>query len=180
MALKPLTSSQKEKINRLAPSLKKAAADGDINLAKLIISDLKDLLNNTGRSTKLMEYKCHLFEAYMEAGDIDFAITGFIGIRSKIAKNTRTYLEATSLLAICYIRKIDIDKAEPLIKEVLQNDKVIKSEERRRIFRKNIIERFDEEGTLFAIKDLGYDNLNAEDIQNEAGSVLQNLNEDEI
>jgi hypothetical protein len=180
MAILPLSRIQKEKLDRLQPVLKKAAQKGDIQVAKEIVFDLKDILTNSGRQTKLLELKCYLFEAYMESGDLDFAITGFIGIRQKLNKNTRTNLEATSLLAICYLRKSDIDSAEPLIKEVLQNDKVIKSEFRRVEFRKKIIERFDEEGTLFAIKDSGYDDLDPEEIQREAGFVLQRLNEDEI
>lgn len=180
MAILPLSLSQKNKLKRLQPTLKQAALNGNIQLAKEIIHDIKDLLNDTGRQTKLLELKCFLFEAHMEAGDYEIAISGFLGIKNKTNKNTRTNLEATSLLAICYLRKSDIEKAEPLIKEVLKNDKVIKSEKRRIEFRKNIIERFDEEGTLFAIRGIGDDNLIPEEIQNEAGDVLQKLNEDEI
>jgi hypothetical protein len=180
MALIPLSSIQKEKLNRLIPALKRAALNGNINSAKAIINDLKDLLKATGRETKLMELKCYLFEAYMEADEIDFAISGFSGIKQKTNKNTRIHLEATSLLAICYLRTNNIDKAEPLIKEVIRNDKVIKSEARRTEFRKNIIQRFDEEGTLFAIKGLGHETMDAKEIQNEAGNVLKHFIEDEI
>jgi len=180
MAIQSLSLAQKEKIKRLEPALKRAALNGNINSAKSIINDLKDLLISTGRGTKLMELKCYLFEAYMESGDIDFAVAGFIGIRTKTNKNTRTYLEATALLAICYLRKSDIDQAEPLIKEVIKNDKVIKSEGRRILFRKYIIERFDEEGTLFAIKGQGYDDLDPKEIQDEAGAIIQRFNEEEI
>jgi len=180
MALKLLSRAQKDKIGRLQPKLKEAALTGDINKAKAIINDLKDLLTSTGRETKLMELKSYLFEAYMESGDVDFAIQGFIGIKSKTNKNTRTNLEATALLAICYLRKSEIDKAEPLIQEVIRNDKVIKSANRRSLFRRYIIERFDEEGTLFALKGQGYDDFDPKEIQDEAGAIIQRLDEAEI
>jgi hypothetical protein len=48
-----------------------------------------------------MQSKVWLFEAAMEAGNLDIAEAGFVGVRAKCSKGTRLHLEATALLAIC-------------------------------------------------------------------------------
>jgi hypothetical protein len=61
-------------------------------------------------------------------------------------------LEATALIAICYLRKSDFPKAQPYITEVLQNKKVIKTDSTRNKFHKEIIHRFDEEAVMMTLK----------------------------
>lgn len=129
-----------------------------------------------------MQAKTRLYEASMQKGQVDTAVLGLISIRSVISKNTRTFLEATALLAICYLRLKDLQKAEPLIKEVLINDKVISSEQKRVMFRKNIIERFDEEGLLFALRgEQPHERFNYVEIENEAIELIKtNKYDDEL
>ena len=86
-----------------------------------------------------MQAKAWLFEAAMEADDLETARLGFIGIRKKTQEGTRTYLEATALLAICYLRKNRLDLAEPLIAETLKRERNIGSEARRRRFIRNVV-----------------------------------------
>ena len=175
-----LTDEQKEKLNRLEPALKDAAKKGDYNFAKSITHDIQNILRPTGHETRLMQAKNWLFEAALEAGEIDTAITGFIGVRKKVYNNTRVYLEATALLAVCLLRKGEVDKAEPLVANVLRNETIIKSERRRREFRINVIQRFEEEATVASFRGKYAEILNAEELQNEAGKLVQCQTEDEM
>lgn len=180
MALPNLTDAQKEKLKRLEPKLQKAAFEGDLPTAKIITLDLQNILRPTGHETRLMQIKNWLYEAGIEAGNYDFAIEGLKAVKLKTSKNTRIHLEATALLAIAFLRKNELNNAEPHIREVLQNDKVIKSETNRAIFRKSIIERFNEEVTLFSMKGIGNESLNPEQIQNDAKYLSEANSENEI
>src|SRR5690606_15415513 len=73
-----------------------------------------------------------------------------------------------------------IEKAEPLMAEVLKNESYIKSERRRRQFRLNVIKRFEEEGALASFRDKFHERFNAEELQNDAGRLISNENEDQL
>lgn len=179
--LTKLNKIQKERIKRLEPGLKLAAKRGDLATAKSIIIDLQSIYLPAGHNAKLMMAKNRLFEAAIESGELSFAERGLIGVRQKMNNRTRVYLEASSLLAICYLRKNQIDLAEPIIHEVLTNDHVIQSQPRREEFRKLIIERFDEEGTLFALRSESVQKLDGQEIDEEAGKqIAQSKTEDEL
>lgn len=172
--IQKFTPIQKERVERLENQLEIAASKGDVNSAKIIILDLQPIFNSTGNTARLMQAKARLFEANMEQGEVNIAISGLIGIRTIINKHTRTFLEATALLAICYLRIKDLLKAEPLIREVLINDKVISSITKRAIFRKNMIERFDEEGLLFALKgSVPVQRFDSNEIEHEVSKFIQ-------
>jgi hypothetical protein len=127
-----------------------------------------------------MQAKSWLFEAALEAGKLQIAKTGFSGVRKLVSTRTRVYLEATALLAICHLREKDLEKAEPLIAEVLQNDNVIRSNRRRRQFRIRIHHRFAEEGLLAALRGHGTERLEVNDIHFKAGQLLQEKTEDQL
>jgi hypothetical protein len=175
-----LKDEQKEKLSRLEPALRDAAKKGDYSSAKKIAHDIQNILRPTGHETRLMQSKNWLFEAALEAGEIDTAISGFIGVRKKVFNNTRVFLEATALLAVCLLRKGEIEKAEPLMSYVLRNESVIKSERRRRQFRLNVIQRFEEEATIASFRGKYSEKIDAEELQNEAGKLVQFQNEDEM
>lgn len=175
-----LTDNQKKRLSILEPKLRNAVRLSNYNLAKIITQDIQSLLRQSGHETRLMQAKNWLFEAAMESGNLQIAISGFEGIRAKCNSQTRVYLEATSLQAICRIREGKLNDAEPLIAEVLHKSKNIKSEKRRRQFKKRIISRFEEEVTLSALKNSGDDHLDIDEIQKEAGLAIQTKNENEI
>lgn len=175
-----LTEPQKSRLKVLEPSLRNAARLGEYSLAKQIAQEIQDVLRKSGHETRLMQSKNWLFEAAMEADNHQIAIAGFIGIRKKCSPQTRVFLEATALLAICHIREGNIPTAEPLIAQVLDKSKYIHSDKRRRQFKRRIVQRFEEEATLAALKNSGDDLLDIDQIQNEAGLVIQTKNEDEI
>ncbi len=175
-----LTEIQKERLGRLEPQLKLAVAEKDFDTAKLIVSDIQDFLRPTGHLNRLVQVKNWLFELAIEIGEYDYAERGFIGNRQLVNKNTRLYLEATTLLAICYLRKNDYEKAKPFIQEVLKNEKIIKSERTRRDFHHAIINRFDEEVALFSLKIEKNEPLDLDEIQREAGMIMSSNSEDDI
>src|SRR5229473_6082835 len=109
----PLTENQKQRLHALEPELRNASRLGDYSTARRITAEIQALLRPTRHETRLQQAKAWLFEAAMEAGDLNTAELGFIGVRKKTTPGTRIYLEATALLAICYLRKDRLDLAEP-------------------------------------------------------------------
>lgn len=179
--IQKFTTIQKQRVDRLESQLKIATSKGDLISAKRIIIDLQPILNSTGNTARLMQAKIRLYEVSMDLGLLDNAVNGLNSVRTTVNKNTRTFLEASVLLAICYLRLKALSKAEPIIRDVLVNDSVIKSQDKRKIFRINIIERFDEEGLLFALREDVKSNFNLDyqEIEVEAAKLIQaNLDED--
>lgn len=180
MALQRLSDIQNDRLNRLEQKLRRAAGLGDLITAKNIAYDIQTLLRPHGYETRLMQVKNWLYEAGIQSGEYPFAIDGLKSVKLKTNKNTRVYLEATALLAIAYLRNNELEKAKPEIKEVLRNDKVIKSDKKRKEFRKAIIERFDEEVSLHSMKGLGLDKLDSTEIEAEAQIIAETNTELEI
>jgi hypothetical protein len=178
--LPKLTATQRSRLRELEPSLRTAVARGDYESAKRLTAEIQAVLRPTGHETRLMQAKTWLFEAAMEAGKLEIAMAGFRGVRQKMAPSTRTYLEATALLAICYLRTNAVAQAEPLIAQVLTSDASIASERRRRQFRFRVIQRFEEEAALAALSGPTFQPLDVDLVQSEAGILLQTKNEDEI
>lgn len=175
-----LTQAQRTRLRRLEPALRDAVRRGDYEAAKQITADIQSLLRPTGHETRLMQAKNWLFESAMEAGHLEVAMAGFRGIRQKMSSNTRVYLEATALLAICHLRRKEVGAAEPLIAEVLKNENVISSLSRRRQFRIRVVQRFEEEAVLAALTGGVHERLDIDRVQAEAGAAVQSQTEDEI
>lgn len=169
-----LTDKQKERLRILEPKLKSAISERDYNTTKSLIVDLQSLLRPTGHTTRLLQSKNRFYELALELNELYTATRGFEGIRKIASENTRIHLESSALLAICYLRNEDIEKAKPLIKEVLRNDKVIKSERTRAKFRTEIIERFNQETTLFSLKDKKIEHFTEDELEKEIMYLLVN------
>jgi len=175
-----LSEQQKKRLKSLEPKLKNAIANKDLATAKRLVFDLQALLRPTGHTIRLIESKNRLYELAIDLGEIGFAKTGLASNRQVTKKNTRTNLEATALSAICLLRENKIEEAKPLIKEVLKNDKVIKSERTRALFRKAIVERFNEEITLCSLKEEPKQDFTEEDIEPEITKLLRTSNNDQL
>jgi hypothetical protein len=178
-----LTESQKKRLKVLEPALREAVKLGNYERAKLITHDIQELLRPTGHEVRLMQAKNWLFEAALEAGKIEFAVAGFQGVRKKVASTTRLYLEATALLAVCYLRRKDVRSAEPLIEEALANLKNVSSDQQRRKLRANLIKRFEEEGMLAALgqeSSFSFSESAVEQIQKDAIVIAETKSKDEI
>lgn len=175
-----LTDKQKERLKILEPKLKEAIAERNFEIAKSLVVDLQSLLRPTRHFTRLIQSKNRLYELALEINEIDFAIRGFKGNRQLVSDRTRLYLESTALLAICYLRKEQIENAKPLISEVLRNDTVIKSDRTRKKFRKEIINRFNEETALYSLKNKDQEHFTEEELESEIINLITQKNESEI
>jgi len=180
MSIPPLTKEQKRQLQLLEPSLKLAAAQRDLQKCEELTDYIQNILRPTGHETRLMQSKNWLFETAMEVGKTDYAIKGFISVRQKASKSTRLYLEATALLAICYLRNRDFDKARPYMVESLRCEKNIKSESTRSAFKISLAKRFDEEALLASISTDTTESMDLEKIQKDAAKLIQTKHEDEI
>lgn len=175
-----LTDKQKERLRILEPKLRTAIVDREFETAKRLVVDLQAVLLKTGHLTRLLQSKNRLYELALELDELEFAVRGLEGNRKLVSDRTRLYLEATALLAICYLRKEEIEKAKPLIKEVLHNDLVIKSERTRSKFRKEIINRFNEETALYSLKNKQEEHFTEEELEKEIVKLVTRKNESEI
>jgi hypothetical protein len=129
---------------------------------------------------RLFQSKNWLFESALEAGELGLARKGFEGIRASVSPTTRLYLEATALLAVCLLRDGDIEAAKPYMAEVLANTDVIESHFQRRVFKRRLIDRFDEEAVLASLRGCGTDYLDPDQLEIEAGQLIQTKTEDEM
>ena len=176
----PLTDIQKARLKVLEPKLAKAIENREFSTAKSLVSDLQSLLRPTGHFVRLSQSKNRLYELYIELGKYDLALNGLLSNRDILSQKTRVYLETVSLVAICYIRMQEVEKAKPFIKEVLTNHMVIKSERTRKIFRLEMINRFNEEVSLCTLKSSSTPDFTETDLESEVIRIVQTLTEDEI
>lgn len=187
-ASKPVTPKlsiqQIESLNKrleiLIPQFKKAIQAKNLPDAKVVISDLQQVLRNLGKITRLVEFKNQLFELALEEKEYDFAIDGFLSNRALVNNTTRLHLEATALLAIAYLRKNEIENAKPFIKEVLQNKKVIKTDSTREKFNKEIIARFDEECALASLKSNNKVETSVDELHHEVIKILNTSTNEQL
>jgi len=176
-----IPETQLSRVHRLEKKLDEAANEGKLEEAKLALDDLKTILSKYNHQARILQGYLKLYESALEAWDLGLAKRGFEYVRQGASKNTRTYLEATALLAIAHLRDQDLQKAEPYIVEVLKNDSVIKSEMTRTNFRKEIIERFDQEGTLAALSKSDTESYSKTKVHQEAVALLmEGKNEDDL
>lgn len=180
MGIPNLTEEQKRKLAILEPKLMEAADARDFNKAKEVALSIQNILRPTGHETRLMQTKNRLFEVAMESGNIGMAISGFLGVRQKVSRRTRLYLEATSLLAICYLRRKDLESARPYMVEALSCENNIKSDTKRSVFKVALAKRFEEEALLASLSVSEAEYLDIDKIQEEAGKLIYTKHEDEI
>jgi len=176
----PLTDLQKRRLGELEPALRLASKRGDYSEARRLTQAIQGLLRKTGHETRLQQAKNWLFEAALEDGRIQTAISGFEGVRKKTNKRTRVYLEATALLAISYLRLRDFDSAKPLIAEAHARVNNINSDRRRRQFQRRLVDRFEVEWTIAVLADDAPSILDTDEVYADAGRLVQTTTGDEL
>lgn len=170
---KKIPTGQLEVVRSLEDQLEQAAREGKLIDAKTKLDNLKPILNKYNHHARLLQAYLKLYEGALESWNLGVAKRGLEFVRRESNKNTRIYLEATTLLAICYLRERDTIAAEPLMAEVLRNEEVIKSISRRIVFRREIIDRFDQEGALAALASCHPDLKSEVEIHKEAVQLLR-------
>jgi hypothetical protein len=175
-----LTDEQKAKLAVLEPRLRLCVRSADLDKAKIITAEIQQLLRPTGHETRLLQAKNWLYETAMEANNLTFAKMGFEGTIQKSNPTTRLYLEASSLLAICYLRESNFSKARELIVRAVDSINNIKSIERREQFHKRLIERLEEESILVGLVDQSSDPLRLEEVDDMAVKLVMTKSENQI
>lgn len=175
----PLTQAQKDRLAVLEPALRAAVYAADYRRAKVFAADIQSLLRATGHETRLMRSKNWLFEAALNAGELNTAELGFRGVRAKTAESTRVHLEATALLVVCLLRQQKVSEAEPLITKVLEG-KAIKDADRRRHFIESVAARYQLESYMSSVRDLAHESLNVDEIDAAAIEAVKTKSDDEL
>lgn len=170
---------QTREMRRLEAKLRSNLATKDFEAAKRCVARITTILRSAGHETRSLKYKNAYFEAVMEAGNLAKAIAAFKSLRARAPKGTRVRLESTTLLAIAYLRANQPSDAKPLILEVMRDETVIQSVDRRKEFRCRAYERFDEEIVLAACRGIGQDSfdikriaLDAEELARESDATV--------
>ncbi|WP_152033796.1 hypothetical protein [Paracidovorax avenae] len=174
-----LTEAQKRRLATLEPALRKAVYVADYEAAKAIATDLQDILRSSGHETRLMRCKVWLFEAALNAGELQIADAGLQGVCAKTASSTRIHLEAISLRAICQIRLGKLTEAERLIERAITS-KAIRDLAKRRKFIQSISHRFQLEGYLFAARGQFSGYLDPKEVDAEAIQAVRTKSDDEL
>ena len=169
------------RVKELEVVLEKYASAGNLKKAKIALDELKGILGKYHHDARIMQGYLKLYEAALESWDLNLAKRGFQFVRNNTNRKTRTYLEATTLLAIAHLRDQDLVGAEPLMASALRDEHVIASESMRAAYRREVIERFDQEGALAALGQAHPELQNEAQIHHDAIKLLrEGKNEDEL
>jgi hypothetical protein len=180
MSATKLTDHQRIAIRPLEMALRRAVQEAEPELAIELVTKIQALFANDRRHHRLLRAKLWAFEANLEANRVMYAETGFIGIRKLSESNTRLYLEASSLLAVCKLRQKNISEAKQLITEVISKINNITSEGTRRQFQKRLIDRIEEECILTELIGTGDRTLDVAEVEAKAIFLVQRSTDDEI
>ena len=181
MSSTKLTEYQLEKLKPLEVKLKAAVRSGNPDKAIEIATKIQALFpDEWRRHHRLLRAKLWAFEACLDANRIQYAQNGFVGIRKLSAENTRLYLEASSLLAVCCLRTKKTVEAKKLIKDVIEKINNISSDRTRHQFQKRLIERIEEECILTELIGVNESPMDAEEIQAKAVLLIQRNSDAEI
>jgi len=181
MSSTKLTEYQLKKLKPLEAKLKVAVRSGNPDKAIEIATKIQSLFpDEWRRHHRLLRAKLWAFEACLDANRISYAQNGFIGIRKLSAENTRLYLEASSLLAVCSLRNKKTAEAKKLIKEVIEKINNISSDRTRHQFQKRLIERIEEECILTELIGIDGAPMDVKEIQEKAVLLIQRNSDAEI
>lgn len=175
-----LSREQRNQLAILEPQLRSCINSADLAKAKRITAQIQELLRPTGHETRLLQAKNWLYEVAMEANSLTFAKMGFEGTIQKSSPNTRINLEATALLAICYLREQNLEKSHDLIIKAIKNINNIKSDEKRKQFHRRLLERLEEESIIVGLIDKELSPLKIEEVDAEAIRLVMSKSENQI
>lgn len=150
----------------------------DLSELRKIVSELTPILRPIGQESRLNKFKLFYFELAFDLGYTDKAKEGFAGIKKR-TKMSRIHIEASGLLAICYLREGNLKEAKPLMQYVLSNQSIIKTTTRRLEFKRVFMRCFEQEGVVGSLRGLGRERLTVEGVAEKA-SVLAEKDNKEI
>lgn len=175
-----LTDAQLAELGPLEKQLKIAVKEANVDEALQTAGKIQLLLSPDRSHHRLLRAKLWAYEACLDANRLSYAETGLIGIKKLSSSNTRLYLEAISLLAVCFLRQKKINDAKKMIHESLQKINNISSERTRHQFQRRLIERLEEESILTELIGTGEEKLDPKEIETSAIALIQRKSEEEI
>jgi len=175
-----LTEWQLSEIKPLELELRKAVQQAEPEMAIEFAEKIQNLFPYDRKHHRLLRAKLWAFEACLDANRLTYAEAGFIGIRKLSETNTRLYLEASSLLAICFLRQKKTSESKKLIHEAILKINNIASDRTRHQFQKRLIERIEEECILAELIGAGEEKLDFKEIEEKAIFLIQRNSDDEI
>lgn len=175
-----LTEWQLAEIKPLELALRKAVQQAEPEMAIEFAEKIQNLFPFDRKHHRLLRAKLWAFEACLDANRLTYAEAGFIGIRKFSEPNTRLYLEASSLLAVCLLRQKKTSESKKLIHEVISKINNITSDRTRHQFQKRLIERIEEECILAELIGAGEEKLDIKEIEAKAIFLIQRNSDDEI
>lgn len=175
-----LTEWQLAEIKPLERELRKAVQQAESEVAVEIAGKIQNLFPYDRKHHRLLRAKLWAYEACLDANRLTYAEAGLIGIRKLSEPNTRLYLEATSLLAVCLLRQKKTSDSKRFISEAISKINNITSERTRHQFQKRLIERIEEECILAELIGAGEKELNIQEVEAKAIFLIQRNTDDEI
>lgn len=175
-----LTDAQLKTLRPLEEELRKAVRQAEPDMAIEVASKIQVIFDKDRGHTRLLRAKLWAFEACLDANRISYSERGFIGIRKLAGPTTRLYLEASSLLAVCCLRRKDVGEAKKIISEVINRINNITSDRTRHQFQRRLVERIEEECILAELIGTGEASLDAKEIENKAIFLIQRSSDDDI
>ncbi|MDB6013961.1 MAG: hypothetical protein JWL65_6211 [Gammaproteobacteria bacterium] len=167
-------------LRQLETKLLKAVRTGANERAIEIASEIQTLFGSDRRHPRLLRAKLWTFESCLDAQRLTFAESGLVGVRGLAGLKTRLHLEASSLLAVCYLRQKRVTDAKRLIREVINNIDNINSSRTRHAFQRRLIERIEEECIFVELIGSGDSQLDAEEVHSKAVLLVKGSSDDEI
>lgn len=173
---------QRERAGRLTKQLKEAVYRQDYELAKAVYQDLLSLLPSHEEKTRIYKLRVLLFRAAIDTGNIDGVEKGLQIIINRLNSNTKGWLSAHANLAILYLKTNRFEESKNHIHVVLSNEQVIKSENRRKKFHQQFIERLEEEAVIFCLRARGNGaRIDSAKLEDDVARLFQrNLSETEM
>jgi len=175
-----LTESQLKALRPLEEQLHIAVQQAEADLAIELATKIQTLFAKDRSHHRLLRAKLWAFEACLDANRLAYAERGFIGIKKLAGPTTRLYLEASSLLAVCFLRQKKNSEAKKLITEVITKINNIGSDRTRHQFQKRLIERVEEECILSELIGVGDASLDAKEVEEKAIFLIQQSSDDDI
>ena len=175
-----LSEEQKKALSNLEPALRKCVASADLEKAKAITIKIQKLLRPTGHETRLLQAKNWLYETALEAGELSYAKLGLEETIQKSSSATRLHLEAVTLLAICYLRERDIEKAKELVIDAVEKIYNIRTFWRREQFYRRLITRLEQESILISLVDGVKRKLTVDEVNAETEKLVESKSESQI
>lgn len=176
----PLNDANKERLKRLEGRLENCVRSGNVEIAIEITADIQSIFGDDLSNHRLLKSKLWCFEAALVANRVDYASRGMVGVRMRAKRGTKIYLEATVLLAVCYLRLKRLDEAKPLIHEVLTRLNDIQSNESRHLFQRKFFDRIEQECVLAELIGTQEGVVSEDSIHSRMVLLLENSSETEI